>query len=258
MKGHKVIKSTMLHHTFRYQRGLNRDHKTFNDHGSCVPGGLYFFTDLKDLPIWMGFGDYLWEVRVPERAKCVEDPKGDKFRASELLLEVKHDLNKFYFWQEYLEKVKLPDWKASIILDHFYKKESEIIFEVLCEKGVKPSLALAKKLLQNGEHDLLQKATGLTYQPWMEEVLTVDSYFKDCWPASLLRSGQEKLLIFLLRTSHIIFIPSDWILALEAGMVELVTLQLGEKRAKKLFKIYDGSYSSKMSVTEKLLTWEYD
>ena len=98
MKGYKVIRKDMTHNGFKYQRGLNVDTKPFNPNGSCVAGGLYFFTDLKDLPNWLDYGDYLWEVQVPEGAQCVQD--GNKYRADKLILVKRHSLASKNIWKQ--------------------------------------------------------------------------------------------------------------------------------------------------------------
>lgn len=100
MKGYKVIREDMNHHGFKYKKGLNIDTKKFNKTGSCVEGGFYFFTDLNDLPEWLGYGDYLWEVTVPEGALCVQDPDGNKYRASQLILGKRHKLSSKNIWKQ--------------------------------------------------------------------------------------------------------------------------------------------------------------
>ena len=105
MKGYKVIRKDMTHNGFKYQRGLNVDIKPFRRTGSCVEGGLYFFTDLKDLPEWLGYGDHLWEVQVPEGAQCVQDPEGDKYRADKLVLVKRHKLASKNIWKQIAKHV---------------------------------------------------------------------------------------------------------------------------------------------------------
>ena len=101
--GYKVIRSDMTHHGFTYRKGLNVDSNPFLYEGSCVPGGLYFFTGLKDLPDWLGYGDHLWEVEVPEDSPCVPDPEGGKYRAHKLILKKRHSLSSKNIWKQIIK-----------------------------------------------------------------------------------------------------------------------------------------------------------
>ena len=102
-KGYKVIRSDMKHHGFTYKKGLNVDSNPFDYKGSCVPGGLYFFTELKGLPDWLGYGNHLWEVEVPEDSPCVPDPKGGKYRAHKLILKKRHSLSSKNIWKKIIK-----------------------------------------------------------------------------------------------------------------------------------------------------------
>lgn len=102
-KGYKVIRSDMKHHGFTYKKGLNVDSNPFDYKGSCVPGGLYFFTELKGLPDWLGYGNHLWEVEVPEDSPCVPDPKGGKYRAHKLILKKRHSLSSKNIWKRIIK-----------------------------------------------------------------------------------------------------------------------------------------------------------
>ena len=102
-KGYKVIRSDMTHHGFVYQKGLNVDSNPFEFTGSCVPGGLYFFTELKDLPNWLEYGHHLWEVEVPDDSPCVPDPEGGKYRAHKLILKKRHILSSKNIWKQIIK-----------------------------------------------------------------------------------------------------------------------------------------------------------
>lgn len=52
MKGYKIVREDHTHHGLVYQKGLNIDQKPFRAEGYCVEGGMYFFTDIKDVVKW--------------------------------------------------------------------------------------------------------------------------------------------------------------------------------------------------------------
>lgn len=91
---YKVINHTKIHYDFVYKDGLNVLDRPFEDHGSCVPGGLYF-TTINNITEFYGYGIYLYEVFLPTSDpdfKMVVDPAGNKYRANKIILGKKYSL----------------------------------------------------------------------------------------------------------------------------------------------------------------------
>ena len=60
----KITNFNENHHGYQYQDGLNVLDKPFEKDGSCVEGGLYF-TDLKNIYNYYGYGCWLREITLP-------------------------------------------------------------------------------------------------------------------------------------------------------------------------------------------------
>lgn len=103
MQGYKIIRQNHTHYGFTYKEGLNIDTKPFQPEGSCVAGGLYFFTDLEDLSRWLDYGVYLYDVEVPKGYKYVQEYS--KHRAEALYLSNRLDLRLAQTWEYLLQKV---------------------------------------------------------------------------------------------------------------------------------------------------------
>jgi len=108
---YKVTNKNECHHGYQYKDGLNILEEKFNDDStaSCCAGGFYF-TDYEHLPIFFEYGIWIREVTIPEDAKVVKDPSGDKWRTDKIIFGKKYhikngfakwfDKEKFN-WQEY-------------------------------------------------------------------------------------------------------------------------------------------------------------
>jgi hypothetical protein len=86
-KLYKILSSTEKHHGLQYSTGLNIDPIPFNDNpeASCCPGGIYF-AEVQQIFKFLDYGPYIREVTLPDNAKVVKDPQGDKYRASQVIL----------------------------------------------------------------------------------------------------------------------------------------------------------------------------
>ena len=112
---YKVTNKDECHNGFQYSTGLNIDVNPFQETGSCVKGGLYF-TTLEHITYFFDYGIYVREVTIPEDAKMVEDPEGDKWRADKIILGEKYSIENFI--RKFKDKV---DWSRI----SQYKKLSE-------------------------------------------------------------------------------------------------------------------------------------
>ena len=88
---YKVTNKNECHHGYQYKDGLNILKEKFNDDStaSCCAGGFYF-TDYENLPRFFEYGTWIREVTIPEDAKVVKDPEGDKWRTDKIILSVLH------------------------------------------------------------------------------------------------------------------------------------------------------------------------
>ena len=80
---YKILNYDLVHHKFQYKLGLNIDTNPFNPTGSCKPGGLYY-TDFEHIHMFLEFGCYIAEVRIPSSAKVYKDPSGTKWKADKI------------------------------------------------------------------------------------------------------------------------------------------------------------------------------
>jgi ribosomal protein L30/L7E len=94
----KITKAYELHHGLQYHDGLVEDILPFEPNGSCVAGGIYFTTP-EHICKFIYYGPWIREVTVPEGAKIVKDPEGDKWRASKVVLSPRRDLREVETWK---------------------------------------------------------------------------------------------------------------------------------------------------------------
>ena len=90
----KVINLEHKHHDYEYTKGLNKLKGKFKQHGSCCAGRLYF-TKLKHIQQFYGYGCYLYVVTLPKNDpdfQMVQDPKLDKWGANMIILGNKYSL----------------------------------------------------------------------------------------------------------------------------------------------------------------------
>ncbi|BCS82762.1 putative ankyrin repeat protein [Cotonvirus japonicus] len=87
-KFYKFISDNWIQRDYLYKEGLNILDKSFERHGSCVPGGLYF-TDIEHILDYMGYGKRLVEVTIPFDAQIVEDSMYGfrKWRADKIIVK---------------------------------------------------------------------------------------------------------------------------------------------------------------------------
>jgi len=91
---YKVTNKDEIHHGYPYEDGLNILEEEFNDDStaSCVPGGFYF-TDYENLVKFLDYGTWIREVTIPEDAKVIKDPDGNKWRTDKIIFGKKHHIN---------------------------------------------------------------------------------------------------------------------------------------------------------------------
>ncbi len=98
----KITNQTENHHGIQYHDGLIIDHIPFRKEGSCCPGGIYFTTP-EYICEFLYIGYYIREVTIPEDAEMVQDPEGDKWRASKVILGPRKDLRETETWDWMIE-----------------------------------------------------------------------------------------------------------------------------------------------------------
>ena len=94
----KITNKAENHNNLQYHDGLIQDILPFQKKGSCVPGGIYF-SDEKHILEFLNYGVYIREVQIPEDADFVEDPSGNKYRASKIILKERKDLRELNTWK---------------------------------------------------------------------------------------------------------------------------------------------------------------
>jgi predicted small metal-binding protein len=94
----KILKGKENHNGLQYHTGLVKDILPFEPEGSCVSGGIYFTTP-KHICKFLGYGVWVREVTIPNRARMVQDPEGDKWRANKVVLGTRKHLGKVDTWK---------------------------------------------------------------------------------------------------------------------------------------------------------------
>ena len=83
---YKLLHADLVHNDFTYKEGLNVDHLPFRAYGDCEPGGLYY-TDLEHIGCWFYWDTTLIaDVTVPDDARVHPGPRGDKWKADQIVL----------------------------------------------------------------------------------------------------------------------------------------------------------------------------
>jgi hypothetical protein len=98
----KILKGKENHNGLQYHTGLVKDILPFEPEGSCVSGGIYFTTP-KHICKFLGYGVWVREVTIPNRARMVQDPEGDKWRANKVVLGTRKHLGKVTTWKWLVE-----------------------------------------------------------------------------------------------------------------------------------------------------------
>lgn len=124
---YKVTNAIECHNGYKYRDGLNILNSGFDDNPehSCVHGRLYF-TDYEHLPMFLEYGMYIREVKIPEDARVVKDGT-DKWGADRLILERKyHIYSEFDKWFD-KERYNYDDF--SYVLAWYFSKYFDIWFD---------------------------------------------------------------------------------------------------------------------------------
>lgn len=88
----KITNENEKHRGLQYQDGIVEDILPFNNsQESCCPGGIYF-SDKDNILNFIDYGQWIRQVEIPEDAKWMRDPEGDKFRASKLFFHPRKEL----------------------------------------------------------------------------------------------------------------------------------------------------------------------
>ena len=85
----KYVDESMIHNGFKYEYGVNVDDKDFNTNCECCPGGLYFTNEF-NMHKFKYYGKYLFEVKIPDKAKVYIE-SDDKAKAD--MIELVRRLN---------------------------------------------------------------------------------------------------------------------------------------------------------------------
>ena len=83
MKYYKILSSDLTHHGFKYQEGLNIDTNPFDETPDC--GGGLFFSNAENILSFVGYGNLIAEVEVPDGTKIVQVE--DKYKAHAIVLK---------------------------------------------------------------------------------------------------------------------------------------------------------------------------
>ena len=89
-KYYKILNEKENHRDFQYKTGLNVDTVPFNPSGKCQPGGLYF-SEVKDIFVYLDYGPYIREVVLPNDAKVYKEPCGTKLKADRIILKEREE-----------------------------------------------------------------------------------------------------------------------------------------------------------------------
>ena len=100
---YKVTNSEEKHYRLQYKDGLNTllPDEVFNDNpsDSCVRNRIYF-TDYEHLPQFFDYGVFIRKVKIPEDARVIKDPSGDKWGTDKIIFlerySIKDDFDLWY------------------------------------------------------------------------------------------------------------------------------------------------------------------
>lgn len=98
----KITNAEENHHGLQYHDGLVIDPVPFSKKGSCCPGGIYFTTP-EYICNFLYIGIYIREVTIPEDSETVQDPDGNKWRASKVILSPRKELWNVNTWKWLVE-----------------------------------------------------------------------------------------------------------------------------------------------------------
>jgi hypothetical protein len=98
----KITNKDEIHHGLQYHDGLVIDPVPFEREGTCCPGGIYFTTP-EFICYFLDYGPWIREVTIPEDAEIVQDPSGNKWRVSKVILSQRKDLEEVETWKWLVE-----------------------------------------------------------------------------------------------------------------------------------------------------------
>jgi hypothetical protein len=98
----KITNLEEIHHGLQYHDGLVEDTIPFAREGSCIAGGIYFTTP-EFICYFLKYGSWIRKVTIPEDAEIVQDPEGDKWRASKVILSPRKSLAELDTWKWLIE-----------------------------------------------------------------------------------------------------------------------------------------------------------
>ncbi len=149
----KITNAEENHHSLQYHDGLNIDPVPFAKEGSCCAGGIYFTTP-EYICNFLHIGRYVREVTIPEDAEMVQDPEGDKWRASKVILSPRKDLNDIKTWKWFVENgLDIPKCERIIIyaFSNYYYLSFEMA-KYLIECGINiNSVLVCSSVSMNGQ-----------------------------------------------------------------------------------------------------------
>ncbi len=121
----KILHESMKHYNFEYKLGLNTDHIPFNPSGSGEPGGLYF-TNLDNFYKFLGYGNLIADVTVPEGVKIYGDPVGDIWKAPSIIISNIRKISELPQWNDlsfWLAIVQKNGYDLKLVPDEFKTAE---------------------------------------------------------------------------------------------------------------------------------------
>ena len=131
----KITNESENHHGLQYHDGLIEDILPFQKEGSCVPGGIYF-TLVKYIPRFLNYGIWIREVQIPEDAKMVQDPEGEKWRASKVILGSRKDLREVETWKYLVQQGVDIHADNDLVLRYLASNGHLEVLKYLVQQGV--------------------------------------------------------------------------------------------------------------------------
>jgi len=125
---YKVTNEDECHNGYQYKDGLNILEEEFNDNPehSCVPGGFYF-TDYEYLPEFLNYGIFIREVSIPEDARVVKDPQGDKWRTDKIIFGNRYHIEKDF--DQWFDKERFNYYFHSSLLIKRFSNYFDVWFD---------------------------------------------------------------------------------------------------------------------------------
>lgn len=89
----KITNQEEKHYGLQYKNGIIEDILPFNNNprATCCEGGIYF-SDEKNIIKFFTYGPWIRQVEIPEGAQWIQDPSGNKWRASKLFFHPRKKL----------------------------------------------------------------------------------------------------------------------------------------------------------------------